>query len=84
MPGYTIAWDFDRKRNSTQLLLASRRVVITPLDDLDLLAAPGRFPFILTDRLAVVVLQPVPDMVIVGYFFDGQLVRMTEEAAGEA
>jgi hypothetical protein len=45
---------------------------------------PGRFPFQLSDRLAIVVLQPVPDVVIVGVFFDGQLVRMTEELVGEA
>jgi hypothetical protein len=54
------------------------------LADLDLLPAPGRFPFQLTDRLAVIVLEPVPDVVIVGLFFDGQLLRMTEELAGEA
>lgn len=54
------------------------------LADLDLVAAPGRFPFQLTDRLAVVILQPVPDVVIVGVFFDGQLLKMTEEPAGEA
>lgn len=52
--------------------------------DLDLVAAPGRFPFQLTERLAVVILQPVPDVVIVGVFFDGELVRMTEEPIGEA
>lgn len=53
------------------------------LTDLDLLPAPGRFPFQLTDRVQVVVLEPVPDVVIVGLFFDGELVRMIEEAVGE-
>jgi hypothetical protein len=54
------------------------------LDDLDLLPAPGRFPLHLTDRLAVVVMTPIENVVTVGVFFDGELVRMTEEAIGEA
>jgi hypothetical protein len=51
------------------------------IDDLDRLPAPVRCPFHLTDRLAVVVMNPIDDVVIVGVFFDGELVRMTEEAA---
>ena len=54
------------------------------LDDLDLIRAPGRFPFQITDRLAVVVMHPVEDEGIVGWFFDGRLVRMTEDPIGEA
>ena len=54
------------------------------LDDLDLLLAPGRFPFQRTSRLAVVVMALVDDVVIVGLFLDGELVRMTEEPAGDA
>lgn len=53
------------------------------LADLDLVAVPGRWPFHLTDRLAVVVLEPVPDVVIVGLFFDGELFRMIEDPIGE-
>ena len=53
------------------------------LADLDLLPAPGRYPFQLSDRLAVVILEPVPDVVIVGFFFDGELVRMIEDPIGE-
>jgi len=41
-------------------------------------------PFQLTDRLAVVVMTPIDDVVIVGVFFDGQLGRMIEDAVGEA
>ena len=69
---------------STQLQPASRRLTCMTLADLDLVAAPGRYPFQLTDRFAVVVLEPVPDVVIVGIFFDGQLVRMIEDPIGEA
>ena len=39
------------------------------LADLDRVASAGRFPFQLSDRLAVVILEPVPDVVIVGHFF---------------
>lgn len=54
------------------------------LDDLDLLPAPGRYPFHITDRLTVVVMHPVEDEVIVGWFFDGEFLRMAERAFGEA
>ena len=54
------------------------------LADLDLVPAPGRFSFQINERLAVVVMTPIEDVVIVGEFFDGELVRMTEEAVGEA
>ena len=54
------------------------------LADLDLVAAPGRYHFQLTDRVHVVVLDLVPDVVIVGVFFDGQLVRMIEDPICEA
>lgn len=54
------------------------------LDDLDLLPAPGRFPFALTDRLTVVVMNPIDDVVIVGWFLDAQLIRMIEDPIGEA
>ncbi len=54
------------------------------VDNLDLLPAPGRYPFHLTDRLGVVVMTPIEDVVLVGLLLDGELVRMTEEAAGEA
>jgi hypothetical protein len=47
------------------------------------LPARGRYPFQLTDRLAVVVMNPIEDVVIVGMFFDGQLVRMTEDPVGK-
>jgi hypothetical protein len=62
----------------TQLRRASRRWTFMTLDDLEFLPAPGRYPFQLTDRLAVVVPEPVPEVVIVVVFFDGQLLRMTE------
>jgi hypothetical protein len=58
--------------------------VIMNVEDLDLAAAAGRYPFQITDRLTVVVMQPVEDEVIVAWFFDGELVRILEEAAGEA
>lgn len=54
------------------------------IEDIDCLAAAGRFPFPITDRITVVVLEPVPDVLLVGYFFDGELVRMIEEPLGEA
>jgi hypothetical protein len=53
------------------------------LDDLDLLPASARFPFQLTDRLTVVVMHPAEEVAVVGYFFDGQLLRMVEEPVGE-
>ena len=73
-----------KTREFTQPRRALRRLMVMTLSDLDLLPAPGRFPFQLTDRLAVVVMTPIEDVVIVGLFFDGELVRMTEEPAGEA
>ena len=51
--------------------------------DLDLVPAPGRFRFPITGRLAVVIMNPIDDVLIVGLFFDGELVRMTEEPAGD-
>jgi hypothetical protein len=54
------------------------------LDDLDLLPAPGRYPFHLTDRLAVVVMNPIDDVVVVGYFLDGGLIWMLEDPIGDA
>lgn len=48
--------------------------------DLDLVAAPGRHVFQINDRVTVVALEPLDGVVILGFFFDGQLVRMTEEA----
>ena len=59
-------------------------MVFITLEDLDFLPAPGRFSFRLTDRLAVVVMNPIEDVVIVGVFFDGEFVKMTADAAGEA
>ena len=51
-------------------------------DNLDLLPAPGRYPFQITDRLTVVVMLPVE--VILGWFFDGELLRTAERGIGEA
>jgi hypothetical protein len=54
------------------------------LEDLDLIDARGRYPFQITDRLAVVVLHPVDGEVIVGVFLDDELLRMIEDPIGEA
>ena len=47
-------------------------------------SAPGRYLFHLIDHWAVVVIKPVDAVVIVGFFFGGHFLGMTEEAAGEA
>ena len=54
------------------------------LNDLDSLPAPGRYSFHLTDRLTVVVMVPIDDVVIFGLFFEKRLIRMTREPAGKA
>ncbi len=61
-----------------------RRCIGMTLNDLDSLPAPGRYSFRLTDRLTVIVMIPIDDVVIFGLFFDGRLVRMTREPAGKA
>ncbi len=64
------------------VLLVCRLIHMT-LADVDHVKAAGRTTLQITDRLAVVVLEPAPDVVLLGVFFDGQLVRRTEEPIGE-
>jgi len=40
--------------------------------------APGRIPVCLSPRLTVVVLEPVPGVVVLGYFVDGELVYVDD------
>jgi hypothetical protein len=46
--------------------------------DFDLVEAAGRGPFPLTDRLAVAVMHPIEEVMIVGDVVEGQLVTMIE------
>lgn len=67
-----------------QLLRGPRRWTIMSHENPDFRPAPGRFPFALTPRLTVVVLNPVDGEVIVGWFLDGELAKMIEDPIGEA
>lgn len=55
-----------------------------PLMDLELTPAPGRYPFRLSDRWIVVALVPLPGVVVLGFFLDGELVQVIDEPGGEA
>lgn len=52
--------------------------------DLDLSPAPGRYPFRLSERLLVVVLDIAGELAVLGFFLDGELVHLVDEPAGEA
>lgn len=45
----------------------------------DLTPAPGRYPFHLSPRWTAVVLVPVPGVVAVGLFLDGEPVEVIDE-----
>lgn len=51
---------------------------------LDISPAPGRHPIHLTSRWTIAVLEPVPGMVDVGVFLDGELLYVIDEPASEA
>lgn len=44
---------------------------------------PGRYPFRLSPRWTVVVLEPAPGMVALGIFLDGELSYVLDKPAGE-
>jgi hypothetical protein len=50
----------------------------------DISPASGRHPIRLTERWTIVVLEPVPGLIAVGVFFDGELLYGVDEPAGEA
>ena len=41
--------------------------------------APGRYPFPLSDRWILVVLVPVPGVVVLGLFLDGEIVELVDD-----
>lgn len=70
----------ERRVDFTQLPPGSRRLTGMNPADFDLVEAAGRGPFPLTDRLAVAVMHPIEEVMIVGDVVEGQLVTMIEEA----
>lgn len=49
------------------------------MDHVELLPAPGRYPFPLTARWTAVVIEPLPGALAVGLFLDGQPVEVIDE-----
>lgn len=47
-------------------------------------AEPGKYSISLNEHLTVVVLRPCDGYVVVGFFWDGQLVHLVDQPTGTA
>ena len=73
-----------RQEQFTQLFGSSVDHPTCKMENPESAPTPGRYPFKITDRLAVLVVEREDGVVLFSQFFDGKLLTTNDEPLGEA